>query len=174
MLFWPSLAVLVLLVFGLLFLVWLSAIDVKLRLLPDELTLALAVTGLLFRYAAYPYAGSWVDAAAGCLMGGGALALVRAVANRMYGFETMGLGDVKLMAAAGIWLGIEGIVVALCVGAFSGVAHGLGLLAWRRVKKGSTDTFRDMTIPAGPGFCAGILIVACIRFAGGLPLFGGA
>lgn len=174
MLLWPSIAVIVLLLCGALILAWLSAIDLKLRLLPDELTFALAVTGIVFRFAAYPHAGSWIDMALGGLAGGGVLALVRAVANRMYGFETMGLGDVKLMAAGGLWIGIEGIIIALCVGAFCGVAHGLIVLAWRRLKKGTGDTFRDMTIPAGPGFCAGILIVACVRFAAGLPLFGGA
>ena len=99
MLFWPSLAVVVLLIFGVLFLAWLSAIDLKLHLLPDELTIALALTGALFRWAAYPYAGPWFDAVLGAVAGGGALLLVRGVANRIYGFETMGLGDIKLMGA---------------------------------------------------------------------------
>lgn len=173
MLLWPSIACIVLLIFGALLLVWLSAIDLKMRLLPDELTLAFAVTGILFRFAAYPHAGSWIDAVLGCIAGGGALALVRSVANRFYGFETMGLGDVKLMAAAGIWLGIEGAITALCVGALCGVAHGLIVLFYRRIKNKSDDTFREMTIPAGPGFCAGVAIVALLHFNGALPLFGG-
>lgn len=171
MLLWPSLAVCFLLFLGVLFLVWLSVIDLKLRLLPDELTIALAVTGVLFRYAAWPYCGPWFDAALGCVAGFGALGLVRAVANRIYGFETMGLGDIKLMGAAGIWLGLEGAITALCVGALMGLVHGvIGLIA-ARSKKGNTLMFREMTIPAGPGFCAGIIIVGAWQFFHTLPLF---
>lgn len=171
MLFWPSLAVIVLMVLGVLFLAWLCAIDLKLRLLPDELTAALAVTGILFRIAAAPYAGPWWDTVLGLVLGAGALALVRSVANRIYGFETMGLGDIKLMGAAGIWLGLEGILMALCAGAVAGLLHGVFMIAHARITKGIRHEFREMTIPAGPGFCAGILFVAIWHFCA-FPLFG--
>jgi prepilin signal peptidase PulO-like enzyme (type II secretory pathway) len=171
MLFWPSLFTCLVLFFGAILLLWLSAIDLKLRLLPDELTIALTLTGILFRYVAWPWCGPWFDALLGAVAGAGALGLVRGVANRIYGFETMGLGDVKLMGAAGLWLGLEGAIMALCVGAFAGLFHGLIVLAMAKAKN-KNETLREMTIPAGPGFCAGIAIVAVIRFHETLPLFG--
>lgn len=172
MLFWSSLGVCVLFFLGILVLIWLCAVDLKLRLLPDELTGLLAFLGILFRFAAWPYAGPWFDAFLGAIAGAGALALVRAVANRIYGFETMGLGDVKLLGAAGVWLGIEGVVTALCAGAVAGLLHGAGLMIRARFAKKATESFRDMTIPAGPGFCVGIAAIAAWRYWS-LPLFGG-
>lgn len=172
MLFWPSLAVCVVLALGFLVLLWLCAIDLKLRLLPDELTGALAVLGALFAWAATPYAGPWYNAALGGLAGGGGLLLVRAIANRAYGFETMGLGDIKLLGAGGIWLGLEGVILAMCVGAFAGLFHGLGVMLHGRFVKGRAENFREMTIPAGPGFCAGLALVAAWKYRD-LPLFMG-
>lgn len=171
MLLLASIAVCILFVLGVLTLAWLSAIDLKLRLLPDELILLLAGLGIAFRYAAWPYGGPWMDVLFGIVAGGGALGLVRLVANRIYGFETMGLGDVKLLAAAGIWLGLEGAITAMCVGAIAGMVHGLILLLWSRHKNGVKESLREMTIPAGPGFCVGIVLTGFWQFRD-LPLFG--
>lgn len=172
MLFWPSLAVCVLLFLGLLVLLWLCAIDLKLRLLPDELNISLAVLGVLFAWAAWPYAGPWYNAALGAIAGGGSLLLVRTVANRLYGFETMGLGDVKLLAAGGIWLGLEAVLMALCIGAFAGVVHGVVAMLYARHAKGKQVAFRDMTLPAGPGFCFGIALMVWWTYKN-IPLFAG-
>ena len=76
--FWPSLAVIICLFLGLIVLLWHTAIDLKLRLLPDELNIALAVLGVAFHWAAAPYGGTWVYAALGAVLGAGLLALVRA------------------------------------------------------------------------------------------------
>jgi len=173
MLFWSSIAVCLLFFLGLLLLLWLCAIDLKLRILPDELNIALGITGMLFHMLAAPYAGPWYAGLLGGLIGGGGLLLVRNIANRIYGFETMGLGDIKLLAAGGLWLGIDGIVMALCVGAFAGVFHGVGALLYKRHIKHQTVSFREMTIPAGPGFCVGLAVIAVYIFHG-LPLFAGA
>ena len=169
--FWPSLAASVLLLLAFIILLWHAAIDLKLRLLPDELTAALIVLGLAFHWAVYPYAGSWQSVLMGAIVGFGALAFVRAIANKYYGFETMGLGDVKLMLAFGIWLGPDGVLFTLMAGAFAGVLHGLGLMLYAR-SHGSHAEFREMTVPAGPGFCVGAVLAAIWQFRM-LPLFGG-
>lgn len=170
MLFWPSLAVCFLLLCGAALLVWLCAIDLKLRILPDELTGALAVLGLAFAWAVFPHAGPWYTGPLGGLAGGGGLYLIRAVANRAYGFETMGLGDIKLLGAGGLWLGAQGILLAVCVGAFAGVLHGLGAWIYARAVEKQPVSFRKMTIPAGPGFCVGLAVVTA-WICRDLPLF---
>lgn len=167
---WLSSFALLALFFGGLILIWQILIDLKLRLLPDELNIALLITGIAFRFATYPYSGGWIDAVLGVLMGGGILYLIRAVANRAYGFETMGLGDVKLLAAAGVWLGVEGVLHALIAGAFLGLLHGVLLVVIARTGGNKKIGLRNLTIPAGPGFCAGIILVAAWKFHA-LPLF---
>ena len=164
MLFWPSLAFCALLFLGFVLLLWLSAIDLKLRLLPDELTLALAVCGALFAWVGTPYTGPWYNPVLGLVVGGGSLMAVRAIANKIYGFETMGLGDIKLLAAGGLWIGLQGVIAAICAGAFAGVAHGLIVLLYQRLVLKKDTRFRDLTIPAGPGFCVGLMLVTIWQY----------
>lgn len=167
--FAPSLAVCVLLFLALLALVWMSLIDLKIRILPDELVGLLAVCGVLFHLASGFAYLDWLGMAVGVLAGGGTLWIIRFVANKTYGFETMGLGDVKLMAAAGIWLGGQGALVALSLGAVCGLVHGIAFMAYRRTK-GQKLAFRSLTIPAGPGFAAGAALVAAWQLRH-LPVF---
>jgi leader peptidase (prepilin peptidase)/N-methyltransferase len=155
---------------GVVTLLWLCAIDLKLRLLPDELNALLAILGVLFAYVGYPYAGAWYTPLLGGILGGGLLLTVRAIANRIYGFETMGLGDIKLLGAGGIWLGFEGVVLAIGVGALAGVLHGVSVWIYKGIKQSKFDNFRQMTIPAGPGFCVGLLVIAIYLYHD-LPLF---
>ncbi len=137
-------------------LIWMGWIDHKLWILPNELVGLLAITALPFHFATDWFFGGWLFVIIGGMVGAGALLLVRAVANKIYGFETMGLGDVKLLGAAGLWLGPEDILIALSVGAFCGVAHAVGLAM---IEKKSLNR---MMLPAGPGFICGILIVSIL------------
>ena len=45
--------------------------------------------------------------------------------------EGMGLGDAKMLAAIGAFLGWQGVLVSLFVGALSGAVVGLIVMAWR-------------------------------------------
>lgn len=145
-------------------LIWLAMIDLKLRLLPDELTGALGVLGVLFQLVTHAtYMLAWWEPVAGAVIGAGFLYLIRAAGNRHYGFETMGLGDVKLMAAGGLWLGLQGIVLALGIGAFCGVLHGVGFVVYERLN-GRTASLKQLSMPAGPGFIAGLVLTALWKF----------
>lgn len=108
---------------------WMSVIDLKIRILPNELNLAVAVCGLVFHFATGWQFVSPLNAFCGMLAGAGVLLAIRAVANRIYGMDTLGLGDVKLLAAVGVWLGVESTMLALSAGAFAGLIHGLCTLA---------------------------------------------
>lgn len=145
-------------------LIVLSIIDLKHWILPDELNLALALTGVAFHLlTAYEFL-SLGEMAAGAALGAGLLYGIRFFANRHYGRDTLGLGDVKLLGAAGLWLGVEGTLQAITLGAFAGLVHGI-IYALVIAKKNKTPyTIRNLTIPAGPGFAVGIALAGGYLF----------
>ena len=101
----------------------------------------------------------------GAALGFGVLWIIRLAASRYYGQDALGLGDVKLMGAAGLWLGAEGITLALTLGATAGLIHGLGVAAYNAKKSGGPMQLARLQIPAGPGFVIGILIVGIMQYA---------
>jgi leader peptidase (prepilin peptidase) / N-methyltransferase len=139
-------------------LLWMGWIDLKLWILPNELVILLALSALPFHFALDWIYGGFLIFIFGAIIGGGSLWGIRAAANRIYGFETMGLGDVKLMAAVGLWLGPQSVLMALSVGAFCGVLHAV-ILALKLKKP-----LNRMMLPAGPGFIAGAIIVGIYKF----------
>ncbi len=137
-------------------LIVLSAIDLKHMILPDELNLALAIAGAAFHIlTAYRFL-EISDMIWGAVAGAGMLYIIRFFSNRHYGRDTLGLGDVKLLGAAGLWLGVEGVLEAVTIGAFAGLLHGIAYAAYISTKNKSPFTIRNLTIPAGPGFAVGI------------------
>jgi leader peptidase (prepilin peptidase)/N-methyltransferase len=141
----------------------LSVIDLRVRLLPNRLVLPFAVTGLFFHIiTAFDYMPI-TTMALGALLGGGILYGIRFVANRLYGQDTLGLGDVKLMAAAGLWLG-DWVLLALCAGAVFGMMHGL-IVGWLTARAtGQPLNLSRLEVPAGPGFALGIISTALYLF----------
>lgn len=146
-------------------LIALSVIDLKHWILPDKLNFALGVCGLAFHLASGYRFFSVPEILAGGLTGAGFLYGIRFFANRHYGRDALGLGDVKLMGAAGLWLGVEGILMAVTIGAFAGMIHGLLYAAWLARKNKTGFSIRDLSIPAGPGFATGILITGFYLFS---------
>ena len=152
------------LVSGLGLLIILSIIDLKIGLLPNVYNASLAVCGLAF-HALTSF--SWLiatDMLLGAFIGGGMLWGIRFVANRIYKQDTLGLGDVKLLAAGGIWLGPQGILLAITTGAFAGILHSGIVLGYKKIRAQDTGKLSHFSIPAGPGFAAGILIAAIYQF----------
>ena len=140
----------------------LAIIDLKTYLLPNKLVFTFFCLGILFHLCTDFNNASPIDMALGALIGSGSLYSIRVIANRIYKTDTLGLGDVKLMGAAGVWLGPYFILMALTAGALAGIIHGLALaiLIWLKTK--SWPNFNHLSLPAGPGFAAGILIASCI------------
>lgn len=91
-------------------LIALSAWDVTTFRLPDALTLPLIVVGIAM---ASPELMPW--RALSAVASGGALLAFALIYKRMRHRDGMGLGDVKLFAAAGAWVGLEGISSVLLI-----------------------------------------------------------
>ena len=154
------------LVIAVLLLTALIVIDIKVRLLPNVLVLGLAITGAVFHAAALFTYGNAIDLLIGATLGGGTLYLIRAIANKLYDADTLGLGDVKLMMAGGLWLGSYFITLALIVGAVAGILHGLILIVIVRAQTKEWPSLSRFSLPAGPGFAVGLFILALAKFAG--------
>lgn len=149
---------------GLILLIVLSVIDLKISLLPNVYNAALAICGVGFHACTAFYWLSPTDIVIGALIGGGLLWGIRIVSNHLYKQDTLGLGDVKLLAAGGCWLGPHGVLLAITVGAFAGVLHGAGVIAYKKIKAQGTGKLSHFGIPAGPGFAVGIVIAAAYQF----------
>lgn len=131
-------------------LVALVVVDLRRQLLPDGLVLPLLPLGLALAWVT----GDSGAAAAGAVFGGGLLWAVRAAYLRFRGIEALGLGDVKLMAAGGAWVGLAGIGPALLLAALATLAAA----AIARLRGGSVDL--ATRIPFGPGLALGLYAVA--------------
>jgi leader peptidase (prepilin peptidase)/N-methyltransferase len=108
-------------------LVALAAIDLDHFLLPDRLTLPGLAAGLLLQPLLAD--GSLARGLQGALLGAGVLLLLAGLWQLARGVEGMGLGDVKMLAMIGAFLGVSGVVVTLVVSSFAGSVAGLALIA---------------------------------------------
>lgn len=145
-------------------LVALSVIDLKVRLLPNVLVLPFALLGIFFHIATKWHYLDMTGMLLGGLAGLGLLYLIRMAANHIYQQDALGLGDVKLMGAAGLWLGFDMVMMALSLGAFAGLLHGIAVGLLTAYKTKTKPNFHRLQIPAGPGFAVGIVLVALYIF----------
>ena len=110
-------------------LIALFGIDLEHQILPNVITLPGIVIGLMLSAIAPP---GIKDAAIGVLAGGG---ILYAVAGAYYLWrreEGMGMGDVKMLAMLGAFLGWKAVLVTLVLASFSGAIIGLLLMAVQR------------------------------------------
>lgn len=94
---------------------------------PDGLVLATIASGFGFGFAE----GGWMfllEAALRMALIGVALLALREIYFRWRGFDGLGLGDVKLIAAAGAWIDLVGLVNAILFAALAALATA-GLIA---------------------------------------------
>jgi leader peptidase (prepilin peptidase) / N-methyltransferase len=130
---------------------WLLAlawIDARNFRLPDVLTLPLIAAGLA--EAAWLEPEALTDRAVATAAAFAALWLVARAYRMVRGREGLGLGDVKLMAAAGAWVGIALLPIVMLAGALLGLAYG-GAQWLRGAKLGATTK-----LPFGPFLAAAI------------------
>ena len=126
----------------------LAEADRRAMLLPDVLTLPLVAAGLGVAWWLYPE--RLLDHAIGAIVGYGALAGIAWIYARTRGREGLGLGDAKLLAAAGAWLGWQALAGVVVVAAAAALAVTLARGALRG-HLGGTDA-----IAFGPFLALGL------------------
>lgn len=121
--------------------------DARHFIIPDYLSLpavplGLLVTGLLSSHGHAYQAVLWHLLAALVAVAG--LLIIRQAYRRLRGFEGLGLGDVKLAAAAAAWTGLEGFSIVLMMACTMALVV---LLAMRLVF--ATNVTRRTALPFG-------------------------
>jgi leader peptidase (prepilin peptidase) / N-methyltransferase len=124
----PSTLLVSRLIFGCLLIV-LFAIDLEHHLLPNVLTLPGILIGLAFSPFTEPGLRSSLI---GIAVGGGVLYLIAEGYYRLRHEEGLGMGDVKMLAMIGAFIGWQLTLVTLMMASFAGSIVGLVLIASRR------------------------------------------
>ncbi|HEX2971863.1 MAG TPA: A24 family peptidase [Tepidisphaeraceae bacterium] len=104
-------------------LLWAAMIDVRHRRIPNWLTLAIAATGLMQTFTASATVGP-TQSLLGLLTGLGLTIL-------LFALGALGGGDVKLIAAAGTWIGPERIFNVFLAAAIVGMVIVLAQATWQ-------------------------------------------
>ena len=105
-----------------------AAIDARHFVIPDVLSLPAAVLGLLASGSLLDPSRAQIvsqDHVTGAIVGGGAFWLVRGVYGRWRGREGLGLGDVKLAAAAGAWVGWDSLAEVVLLAAAAALSFAI-------------------------------------------------
>jgi leader peptidase (prepilin peptidase)/N-methyltransferase len=113
------------LVFGCALIV-LFAIDLEHHLLPNVITLPGIVVGFAFSFITEP---GWVASLIGLLAGGGSLYLIALAYFWIRHEEGLGMGDPKMLAMIGSFMGWKLTLVTLMLGSLIGSLVGVGLIA---------------------------------------------
>lgn len=109
-------------------LVEMSAADIKYMIVPDQLIILLAATGIGFipHHEGGPLSGIW-----GALLGFGVVGLIAILGRLIYRRTAVGGGDIKLFGALGLACGIDGVIFVFIVSTFLSAGH----FVWQIIRK---------------------------------------
>lgn len=131
-------------------LIAIAFIDLDEMIVPDALSLPGLGLGLIFALAR----GRLGVGLIGALVGGAFLLVIYFSALFLLKKEGLGLGDAKLLAMVGAFLGWEGALFTVLIASISGALGGLALMALGRLRQGEP-------MPFGP-YIAGAALLLCI------------
>ncbi len=128
-----------------------SFIDLQHQIIPDVISKPGVALGIVASVVpGWPV--YWANALIGAGAGGGSLLVVRWAYERLTGKEGMGLGDVKLLAMIGAWMGWRDLPFVILASSLLGILiGGTALLVARRGLR--------VRIPFGPFLALGALLM---------------
>ncbi len=120
--------------------------DFETYIIPDSTTIAALILALIYHYL---YSESWIDYILGFVA-----CLIVALVLR-YGFyiirkrEGLGMGDVKFLPVAGLWIGLTALPLYFVIAGVLGIITGL---LWKLI-------FKNPEYPFGPALAAGMFLL---------------
>ena len=107
----------------------LFVIDLHHRILPNSVTVPGVAAGIAASVFLPP---GWLSSVIGALAGGGLLFAIAETYYRVRGVEGLGMGDVKMLAMIGAFLGWQQMLVTLIFASFAGSVVGVAMIAGNR------------------------------------------
>ncbi len=133
-------------------------IDYKLQIIPNRLNLTIFEFGLIFTFLySFSDVAISINMLLGMLAGGGIFLAITLLGGLVYGKEAMGLGDVKLMGALGLYFGLANIIIVSLLSFLIGAILSILLIAFK-IKK------MDEYIPFGPFIVIGAFITIFVPY----------
>lgn len=134
-------------------------VDLKEQIIPNRLNLLMFEIGLVFVFLyGFTNINIALNMLLGMLAGGGIFLIISLIGGIIAGKEAMGMGDVKLMGALGLYFGLQNIVVisvlAFLIGAIISIVYMI-------IKKKNSDTY----IPFGPFIVASSIVTVFVPFS---------
>ncbi len=130
----------------------LFVIDLQHKILPNVITLPGIVVGVLLSEAAGP---GWQASLIGLVAGGGSLWAIAEIYNLVRKEEGLGMGDVKMLAMIGAFLGCKLVLLTLVLASFSGTIIGVGVLIAKK------ETLK-YALPFGTFLAIGAIVAAAV------------
>lgn len=130
-------------------LIIIAFVDLNEQVILGILSLPGIAIGLILSFFV-PYI-SYVNSVLGILVGGGIILIIRFAGSLIFKKESMGLGDIELVAMIGAFLGWRYITISLFLGFFLGALTGI-ILILSKIKS------REDTVPFGPFIVLGSFI----------------
>lgn len=128
--------------------------DCRTRIIPDQFLLVLLPAALLLWFFSERSLLQLLIRVAAALGGGGLLLLISWLGARIMKQEAMGMGDVKLLAAAGLITGFPGIIIVFVLSFVIASLPALVLLIMRRIKPET-----DGSLAFGPYISLAVILV---------------
>ena len=123
------------------FLISAFCIDLKKQIIPNRLTLTIFEGGLIFMFiqsmTSTNVATSMllvINMLQGMVTGGAIFLIITLIGGAIFGKETMGFGDVKLMAALGLYFGFQGIIAVAILAFLIAAVYSIGLLIVQKIR----------------------------------------
>ncbi len=131
-----------------------AKIDFKRRIIPDVYLFPFLLIGLIFTVF---FADFWIVLPAESILAGTGAYFVGIITGFLFtiikknnkDIAPIGLGDVKLLAAGGIWVGLTGLSIAIIISCIMG-------MIWGHIKG-------QKYIPFAPFFIIGLIIALIIK-----------
>ncbi len=137
-----------------------SASDGKYTIIPDQFTAAVAVIGIITAVidmlTEKRFISQWYSPLLGALVGGGLLFALDMLSTAIFKKSGFGFGDVKLMAALGLMLGLKYVLILILMSSFVAAFHFLYLIFAGKAKKG-------IYLPMGPYICLGTVFTVLLE-----------
>ena len=119
-------------------------IDYKSQIIPNRLNLTIFEVGIIIAFLyGFSNAAITIDLLFGMIAGGGTFLIIALIGKMIYGKEAMGIGDVKFVAALGLYFGFTNILIIAIMAFLLGAIVGICLIIFR-IKKANEY------IPFGP------------------------